>query len=81
MNDDLPPIWYMKVGSVILLNLNSKVAKMRFKILKQEKPKHQDLVASVGWSNGNELYSIADDMHIRKWDINGEPVRTFLKFE
>jgi hypothetical protein len=50
---------------------------MRFKILKQDKNKHTDLVSAVGWSNGNELYSIADDMHIQKWNVNGEPVRNF----
>jgi hypothetical protein len=47
---------------------------MRFKIQKQDKNKHTDLVSAVGWSNANELFSVSDDMTMVKWDINGEPV-------
>jgi len=46
---------------------------MKFKIKKLDKPKHSDLVGCVGWSNMNELFSVGDDQHIWKWDINGEP--------
>ncbi len=51
---------------------------MRFKIKKLERPKHSDLVASVGWSNSGELYSVSDDMTSLKWDINGELDSKFI---
>jgi intraflagellar transport protein 80 len=53
---------------------------MRFKIQKQDKNKHSDLVACVGWSNNNELFSVSDDMTMNKWDINGEPVSNFQSY-
>ena len=45
---------------------------MKFKIKKADRNKHTELVACVGWSNMNELFSVGDDQHIWKWDINGE---------
>ena len=45
---------------------------MKFKIKRADRPKHTELVACVGWSNMNELFSIGDDQQIWKWDINGE---------
>jgi hypothetical protein len=30
--------------------------KMKFKIKKADRPKHNELVAGVGWSNKNELF-------------------------
>ena len=51
---------------------------MKFKIKKAERNKHQELVACVGWSNMNELFSVGDYQAIWKWDINGEAVsKTF----
>lgn len=47
---------------------------MKFKIKKAERNKHSELVACVGWSNMNELFSVGDDQAIWKWDINGEAV-------
>jgi WD40 repeat protein len=53
---------------------------MKFKIKKSgDRPKHTELVSTVGWLNDNELYSIGDDNQICKWDINGEPV-SYLSF-
>lgn len=46
---------------------------MRFKIKKLDRSKHTDIVSSVGWSNGGELFSVSDDMTVLKWDMNGEP--------
>lgn len=46
---------------------------MRFKIKKLDRSRHSDLVSSVGWSNGGELFSVSDDMTVLKWDLNGEP--------
>ena len=47
---------------------------MKFKIKQADRPKHTELVAGVGWSNMNELFSIGDDQQILKWDINGDHV-------
>lgn len=48
---------------------------MKFKIKKgSDRPKHTEMVSTVGWSNDNEVFSIGDDNQIWKWDINGEPV-------
>ena len=46
---------------------------MKFKLKKADRPKHSELVACVGWSNMNELFSVGDDQKIWKWDINGDP--------
>lgn len=46
---------------------------MRFKLKRLDRNKHTDIVSSVGWSNGGELFSVSDDMSVFKWDINGEP--------
>ena len=47
---------------------------MKFKIKQADRPKPTELVAGVGWSNMNELFSIGDDQQILKWDINGDHV-------
>ena len=45
---------------------------MKFKIKRLERPRHTDLVSSLGWSNSGELFTVSDDMTIAKWDMNGE---------
>ena len=37
---------------------------MKFKIRKADKVRHTELVAGVGWSNQNELFSVGDDQTI-----------------
>lgn len=54
---------------------------MRFKIKKQDKPKHSDIVGAVGWSNNNELFSVSDDQTVWKWDVNGEPESKVMDVE
>ena len=33
-----------------------------------------DLVAAVGWTQTNVLFSVADDKCIQSWSIDGEPL-------
>ena len=49
---------------------------MKFK-LRNDRPKHTDLVACLGWSNSNELLSVGEDNAVHKWDINGDPVSNY----
>ena len=46
---------------------------MKFK-LRNDRPKHTDLVACLGWSANSELFSIGEDNAVMKWDINGDSV-------
>ena len=46
---------------------------MKFKIKRLDRNKHTDIVSSVGWTNGGELFSVSDDQTMFKWDLNGEP--------
>ena len=34
---------------------------MKFKIKRLDRNKHTDIVSSVGWTNGGELFSVSDD--------------------
>ena len=47
---------------------------MRFKLKRQDRNKHTDIVSAVAWSSNNECYSVSDDMSIWKWKDDGEPV-------
>lgn len=54
---------------------------MKFKIKRLDRNRHQDIVSSVGWTNGGELFSISDDQTMLKWDINGEPDSKVMDIE
>uniref|UniRef100_A0A6A7G623 Intraflagellar transport protein 80 homolog n=2 Tax=Hirondellea gigas TaxID=1518452 RepID=A0A6A7G623_9CRUS len=46
---------------------------MRFKISLQNRARHTDLVACVGWMTPDELYSCGDDHQLLRWSLlNGE---------
>eukprot|EP00899_Mesostigma_viride_P006413 jgi/Mesvir1/15773/Mv03342-RA.1 len=52
---------------------------MRLKITKPTSSNHKDLVAAVGWSASNELFSCGDEKSIQKWDMEGQPLGELCK--
>ncbi|EGR33781.1 intraflagellar transport protein, putative [Ichthyophthirius multifiliis] len=54
---------------------------MRFKVKKNDILKHEEISTDLSWTVQNEVYSIADDNIIYKWDCNTLQNEKFLTLE
>jgi len=54
---------------------------MRFKIKVNDQHKHQELISSISWTLSNEVYTVADDNVIMKWDMKSNQVSKFMDLE
>lgn len=55
--------------------------RLKFTLQPPSATTHTELVAALGWSAENTLYSCSDDQSIRAWNMDGEPMQELVRLD